>query len=1005
MTDIKYNNAQSILEVILAVAIFSLISMVMVSFITGGFQGIQQGGDQTEAEALASEGIEAVRAVRDRAWNELIPSPAVVSISGSQWIISSGASELINNKYTRAIIFNSVCRDALDEIATCPGTYVDIHSTQVVVTVNWETREGVTNTVRKTAYLTNWDSTEWAQTDWNGGSGQSIWSDTTRYDSDDSNIDYSTVTGQVTLVDNSIGRWIFAGGVQVIDTTDSDFNSGDTTDDTAISGAGVGASIVLAQSVIWTEHADSGLATNQNLNDLDIVSSLNIWAVGNSGKVLHYNGTTWSEFDDMGKPKIFAIDMISSTDGWAIGYSGKIYHYNGTSWSEFVDTGSMTWRSIDMVSATDGWAVGESGYIYHYDGANWTEFMDTGGEDWYGVDMVSATDGWAVAQSGKILHYNGTNWSEVLSPVGDNLNSISMISSTDGWAVGDIDKRVLHYDGNSWTEVVSPTGLHLQSVSMTSATDGSAVGDGGVALHYDGINWSEVTSPIFNDIFAVEMSSFSSGWAVGENGRILQYGSFYLNSGTFLSRIFDSSDTNTSWDQAYWTEVLPSGSDLTIATRTGNTSTPDETWSAFSAELTDSDSSTISSPDGRYFQYRATLIRGDSASATPQLDDITIIYNAPTTKNLNDISIVSSSNIWAVGNSGKVLHYNGTTWSEFIDLGGEEIYAIDMDSASDGWTVGEGGKMFHYDGTTWSSGSSPTNKNLNDVFIVDNDDGWAVGDNGTIIYYDESWSSVSSPTNQHLNSLFMTDEDDGWAVGEDGKVLQANDGDWSEFTDTGDQVWYDIFMVSDNDGWMVGDSGRIWHYNGTSWSEFIDTGSTNWRTVYLVSSADGWAGGSNGELYHFDGNSWTNASSPTTRRIKSIEMIDTADGWAVGNNGTILQLTTEGLYAENGWLISSAFDMGNTSPVQVIAWDQIIPTCSPSCEVRFQLRTAPDASGSPGTWTSWYGATGAGSYFTNANGTIVSADINGNQWVQYRAELIGDGLNTAVLQEVRINYK
>lgn len=110
-------------------------------------------------------------------------------------------------------------------------------------------------------------------------------------------------------------------------------------------------------------------------------------------------------------------------------------------------------------------------------------------------------------------------------------------------------------------------------------------------------------------------------------------------------------------------------------------------------------------------------------------------------------------------------------------------------------------------------------------------------------------------------------------------------------------------------------------------------------------------------------------------------------------------------YALSGSLVSSAFDMGNSSPVQIIEWDESIPSCSPVCSLRFQVRTAPDSSGSPGTWTDWYGSTGSGTYFTSAGGTTISVDLNDNQWVQYRVELAGDGVDTPILEEVRTYYR
>ena len=63
MKDIR---GQSLLEVILAMAIFALISAAMVTLAVGGFTALEQGGEHTEAEALAVEGIEGAIVVQDK---------------------------------------------------------------------------------------------------------------------------------------------------------------------------------------------------------------------------------------------------------------------------------------------------------------------------------------------------------------------------------------------------------------------------------------------------------------------------------------------------------------------------------------------------------------------------------------------------------------------------------------------------------------------------------------------------------------------------------------------------------------------------------------------------------------------------------------------------------------------------------------------------------------------------------------------------------------------------
>ena len=70
----KNKKGQSLLEVIIAVAVFGLVAATILNFTLGGSQTLLLGGQETKAESLAQQGIEAVRAIRDSAWNELVYS-------------------------------------------------------------------------------------------------------------------------------------------------------------------------------------------------------------------------------------------------------------------------------------------------------------------------------------------------------------------------------------------------------------------------------------------------------------------------------------------------------------------------------------------------------------------------------------------------------------------------------------------------------------------------------------------------------------------------------------------------------------------------------------------------------------------------------------------------------------------------------------------------------------------------------------------------------------------
>jgi len=188
---------QSLLEVIVAMAIFALIGAAMASLSIGGFVSMDVGGEQTEAESLAQGGLEAVRAIRDRAWNELSFNTTTVSTSSGQWVLGTeGATEQIGN-YKRTISLEDVCRDVGNNIVTCPGTYTDVQTKKITSQIDWPVRN-TTNTVKQVSYLTNWDTSNWTQTNWVGGGAQNLWSDQTKYLSDDSNLDIATA-GQVQL--------------------------------------------------------------------------------------------------------------------------------------------------------------------------------------------------------------------------------------------------------------------------------------------------------------------------------------------------------------------------------------------------------------------------------------------------------------------------------------------------------------------------------------------------------------------------------------------------------------------------------------------------------------------------------------------------------------------------------------------------------------------------------------------------------------------------------------
>lgn len=94
----------------------------------------------------------------------------------------------------------------------------------------------------------------------------------------------------------------------------------------------------------------------------------------------------------------------------------------------------------------------------------------------------------------------------------------------------------------------------------------------------------------------------------------------YAGSGVFTSRVFDAAGT-AAWGAVAWTGSVPSGTSLSVSVRTGNTPTPDGTWTGF-AQLV---SGATVGGSARYLQYQVTL-GTTNADLTPAFRDLAIGY-------------------------------------------------------------------------------------------------------------------------------------------------------------------------------------------------------------------------------------------------------------------------------------------------------------------------------------------------------------------------------------------
>ena len=124
----------------------------------------------------------------------------------------------------------------------------------------------------------------------------------------------------------------------------------------------------------------------------------------------------------------------SASDVFVVGESGTILHYDGDTWTP-MDGGignTYLW-AVWGTSATDVFVGGSSSTILHYDGGTWNPMTAGAVQDFWGT---SSSDIFAVGGN-RILHYDGSTWSQMIEDVSSSLYGVWGSSASEVYAVGD----------------------------------------------------------------------------------------------------------------------------------------------------------------------------------------------------------------------------------------------------------------------------------------------------------------------------------------------------------------------------------------------------------------------------------------------------------------------------------------------------------------------------------------------------------------------------------------
>jgi len=316
---------------------------------------------------------------------------------------------------------------------------------------------------------------------------------------------------------------------------------------------------------------------------------------------------------------------------------------------------------------------------------------------------IQLQEGWAVGDNGVILRWNGTAWAAAASPVGSDLTSISMLSYADARAVGDRTAATnngwvfLTWNGTNWTRTNTTNpgsgGAGLTSVFMVSATDGWAVGGPNADrfLHWSAGSWINTAGAAqqLNSVYLLDTDNdgiADDGWAVGVRTAA-------GNNGWLFYR----------WDGAAWVRT--------------NRTTPDSNARSLNSVFMTSaaDGWAVGGANGDIIVHWTGGAWTNFGAAPAALNSV---YMLDTDGN----GIAEDG--WAVGNASGgelILRWNGAAWvrsGPSALIPNDDLYGVSCVTSSDCWAVGENGTILHWDGTSWVDFASPTGQLLRSVSII-----------------------------------------------------------------------------------------------------------------------------------------------------------------------------------------------------------------------------------------------------------------------------------------------
>lgn len=474
-----------------------------------------------------------------------------------------------------------------------------------------------------------------------------------------------------------------------------------------VAGAAASSTGALAVSGRSTYQLVSGawvpVAPGNSASDISVSIDGELFAL-NGERIDHLVGDEWVKLLDVnGQGEFFAIQaqwaynsdhvFVATTDDdeeWMFAFI-TLLEWNGTGWKGY----ELPYAAADIwgTSPTDVFVVGQHGMVVHFDGVKATAFANVTANNLLGVWGTSGSDVYAVGDQGKVAHYDGVSWTGLTRPttlplyvvrvIGGQLmvggalgacfrynagawedlsiataNKITgLVDDGAGGIYATTTSGILHLENGKWRYAFGSSGVNMRGIWCDPDGGITVVGDIGVIEQRDAKGWHPAYAGASGDLWqAVSGTSESDIYAVGRDGKLAHY-------------------DGTAWS------LHPSGTGTHLSA----------VWAA----------------PGR------TVI-ASKGSIREWSNDASVAMNGTIpSKDIVDMWGAGPDDIYAVGESGLLLHYDGSQWSKveaavstwLTGVWGRspnDVFVVGWSTPFDAPTRYYAATILHFDGNVWT---------------------------------------------------------------------------------------------------------------------------------------------------------------------------------------------------------------------------------------------------------------------------------------------------------------